>query len=341
MKIGSFVMKFSRIFMTVDAHTMGEPVRVLIYGIPPIPGKDMAEKQSYFSANFKDSHYALIREPRGHKNMFGAVLTPPTRENCDFGVIFLDNFGFEDMCIHGIIGVVKVIIETGLVQPHEPITEIAFDTSAGRVVAKAEVEGGTVKDVAVRNVPSFMSHSDIKIEVPRIGIISVDIAFGGNFFAIVDAQDLGVKVEPENSERITELGLLIRRLVNERIKVEHPLSRHINRINLVEICDEPKDPKATYRNAVVFGAGQIDRSPCGTGTSAKMATLYAKGLLKNNEQIISESIIGTHFRGKIVEVTKIGDFDAIIPEIIGRAYITGLHQFVIEPEDPVKYGFLV
>jgi proline racemase len=335
------IMKFSRIFIAVDAHTMGEPIRVLVYGIPPIPGKDIAEKQSYFSSNFKDIQHALIREPRGHKNMFGAILMPPTREDCDFGVIFLDNFGFEDMCIHGTIGVVKILIETGFIQPREPITEIAFDTSAGRVVAKAKVKGGTVKEVAVRNVPSFMSHSDIKVEVPGIGAVSIDIAFGGNFYAIVNAQDLGIKVEPEDSERITELGLLIRRLVNERIKVEHPLNRHINSVNLVEICDKPKDPRATYRNAVVFGAGQIDRSPCGTGTSAKMATLYARGLLKINKQIISESIIDTHFRGKIVEITKIGDFNAIIPEITGQAYITGFHQFVIDPEDPLKEGFLI
>ncbi|MEM3665658.1 MAG: proline racemase family protein [Candidatus Bathyarchaeia archaeon] len=334
-------MKFSRMVMTVDAHTMGEPVRVVICGVPSLPGKSMAEKQSYFAANLNDVHRALILEPRGHKDMFGAVLTSPTRDDCDFGVIFLDNAGFEDMCIHGTIGVAKVLIETGLVQPHEPVTEIGLDTSAGRVVAKAKVEGGAVKEVTVLNVPSFLAHSHVKIEIPEVGSIPVDVAFGGNFFAIVDAKNLGIKVKLENIDRIVKLGLLIRNLVNEKIKVEHPLSRHINRVNLVEICDEPEDPKATYRNAVVFGAGQVDRSPCGTGTSAKMAALYAKGLLKINEQIISESIIGTHFKGRLVAETKIGDFNAVIPEISGQAYVTGFHQFVVDPEDPVKYGFLL
>lgn len=334
-------MKFSRVVMTVDAHTMGEPVRVVVSGIPPILGKTIAEKQSYFANNFSSIHNALMLEPRGHKDMFGALLTPPTREDCDFGVIFLNNAGFEDMCIHGIIGVAKVLIETGLVQPREPITEIGLDTSAGRVVAKAEVEEGAVKEVTVRNVPSFLAHSDVKIENPEIGSILVDVAFGGNFYAIVNARDLGVKVEPENIDRITKLALLVRSLVNERIKVEHPLSRHINRVNLVEICDEPKDPKATYRNAVVFGAGQVDRSPCGTGTSAKIATLYAKNLLEIGEQIISESIIGTYFKGKAVAETKVGDSNAVIPEVTGQAYITGFHQFVIDPADPLKEGFLI
>jgi proline racemase len=334
-------MKFSRLILTIDVHTAGEPVRVVAGGIPPIHGRTMAEKKKYFIDNFDNVRRVLMFEPRGHKDMYGVVLTEPTREDCDFGLIFLDSSGCHDMCIHGTIGVAKVLVETGLVQPREPITEIGLDTSAGFVKVMAKVEEGAVKEVTVRNVPSFVTHSDFKVNVPEVGFITIDLAFGGNFFAIVDANDLGVKVETQNIGKLVELGVKIREAVNQGIKVEHPLNKHIKDVKLVEICDEPKDPKATYRNAVIFGLGQLDRSPCGTGTSAKIATLYSKGLLKVGEQIISESIIGTHFKGKILSEAKVGKFKAVIPEITGQAYITGFHQFLIDPIDPVKEGFLI
>jgi proline racemase len=327
--------------MTVDAHTAGEPVRVILGGLPHLRGQNMVEKRNFFVNNFDCIRRALVFEPRGHRDMYAVMLTEPTRKYCDFGLIFLESDGYQDMCIHGTIGVVKVLVETGLVEAREPITEIGLDTTAGYVKGMAKVEEGMVKEVTVRNVPSFMTHCGVEINLPEKGPIKVDIAFGGNFYAIVDASELGVKVETQNASKLIELGLKIRDVVNREFKVEHPLNRHINEVKLVEICDRPKSAEATYRNAVIFGLGQIDRSPCGTGTCAKIATLYCKGSLKAGEQIISESIIGTHFKGKIVSETSVGEFKAVIPEITGQAYITGFHQFLLDPQDPLKEGFLI
>lgn len=205
----------------------------------------------------------------------------------------------------------------------------------------AVVENGDIKEITVRNVPSFLSHFDVKIKIPRIGFLTVDVAFGGNFFAIVDSKELGVNVEAENVNKLVELGLIIRDTINSKVRIHHPRNKQINKVNLVEICAEPKNPKATYRNIVIFGAGQFDRSPCGTGTCAKIATLYAKGLLKIGDQIISESIINTLFNCKIVSETKVGKFKAVIPEVTSQAYITGFHQFVIDRKDFLKDGFFV
>ncbi|RSN67232.1 proline racemase [Candidatus Korarchaeum cryptofilum] len=334
-------MRFSHLITTVDMHTEGEPTRVIVSGIPTLHGRNIAEKRDYFIENFDRIRRALILEPRGHRDMFGAILQPSTREDCEFGVIFIDSGGSVDMCIHATIGVVTALVNIGLVQRKEPITEVKLDTCAGPVTARARVEGDIVKEVTVLNVPSFLVHSNLEIDIPDVGTVPVDIAFGGNFYAIVNARDLGLKVEPQYADKISRLGVLIRDIVNSKIRVEHPLNKHINTVKLTRIVDEPKDPRATSRNAVVFGPGQIDRSPCGTGTCAEMAMRYSKGLLDIGEEIICESIIGTRFKGRAVAETKVGDFRAIIPEVTGRAFITGFHNFVIDEEDPLKEGFLL
>jgi proline racemase len=334
-------LTFSHLITTFDAHTAGEPVRVVVAGLPYIRGDSMVEKKKYFIDNMDQTRRLLMLEPRGHSDMCGAVLTEPTMDDCDLGVIFLDSGGYLDMCVHGSIGVAKVAIETGLIKTTEPATLVNLDTPAGTVRAEAVVKGNHVGAITIRNVPSFLCRSDVNIESPEFGSVKVDIAFGGNFYAIVDAKELGTRVESKYADKLVSLGIAIRNTVNEKIKVEHPLEQHINRINLVEICDRPREPNSTYRNTVVFGAGQLDRSPCGTGTCAKMATLHAKGALRIGEQIVSESIIGTLFRGRIVGETRIGGFKAIIPEISGEAYLTGIHQFVMEPGDPLRDGFLV
>ena len=334
-------LKLSNLITTVDAHTAGEPVRVVIGGIPRVIGNNILEKKEYFAKNYDHIRRLLMFEPRGHKDMYGAILTEPTREDCDFGVIFLDSGGYLDMCIHGCIGIVKVLLEIGMIQKKEPVTEVNLDTSAGKVKALAKIKGENIEEITIRNVPSFLAVPDLEIKVPNIGLVKVDIAFGGNFYAIVNSSDLQTSVETGNAHKLVELGLTIRNIVNREVKVQHPLNKSINRVNLVEICDEPKNPEATYRNAVIFGAGQVDRSPCGTGTCAKMATLYGKGQLSVGEEILSESIIGTLFKGKVVSETKVGNFKAIVPEITGKAYITGFHQFVVENGDSLKYGFIL
>ncbi len=334
-------MRFSHIITTIDTHTGGEPTRVIVGGVPPLHGKNIVEKRDYFIKNFDYIRRALMLEPRGHKDMFGAILLPSTREDCEFGVIFIDSGGSVDMCIHGTIGVATALVSTGMVQRKEPITEFKLDTCAGPVEVKVSVERDSIGEVTVRNVPSFLAYSGVEIDIPDVGTVPIDIAFGGNFYAIVRAQDIGIRVQPQYAEKISKLGVLIRDIVNREIRVEHPINKYINTVKLVRIIDEPVNPRATSRNVVVFGPGQIDRSPCGTGTSAEIAMRYAKGLLNMGEEIICESIIGTYFRGKAVAEVEVGNFKAVIPEVTGRAFITGFHQFIIDEEDPLKEGFLL
>lgn len=334
-------MRFSRLIYAVDSHTMGEPTRVVIGGVPYIPGKTMAEKKEYLEKNMDHLRTALMHEPRGHRDMFGSIITSPVNPEADFGIIFMDGGGYLNMCGHGSIGAVTVAIETGIVKSAEPITYVKFDTPAGLVQARAEVKDNVVKSVTVRNVPAFLYKADAEIDVPGIGKVKTDIAFGGSFFAIADAKQFNVKIVPENIDVLIRIGMAIRRAANEQIKVQHPENEHIKAIELVEICDETENPKAHLRNVVIFGDGQADRSPCGTGTSAKMATLHAKGKLGLKEPFYYESIIGTVFKGELVEKTNVGPYEAVIPEITGNAFITGFNQFVIDPEDPAKYGFLL
>ncbi|WFD11245.1 proline racemase [Tepidibacter hydrothermalis] len=334
-------MKAIRSIHAVDSHTMGEPTRIVVGGVPNIPGKTMADKKEYLEKNMDTLRTSIMLEPRGHNDMFGSILTAPVNEEADFGIIFMDGGGYLNMCGHGSIGAITVAIETGMVEPKEPITEVVMDTPAGIVRSTAKVENGKVKEVSIVNVPAFHYKKDVEIEVPEIGKITFDISFGGSFFAIINAKQLGLKVEPKNSQKLTALGLEIRDIINKEIEIQHPTLSHINTVDLVEIYDEPTHPEATYKNVVIFGQGQVDRSPCGTGTSAKLATLHSKGELKEGELFVYESILGTLFKGRIVGTGEVGDYNTITPEITASAYITGFNHFVIDPDDPLKYGFVL
>jgi proline racemase len=332
-------MIIEKIISTVDLHTAGEPVRAIIGGIQFIPGKTMEEKQQFFSREMDFVRTTLLHEPRGHKDMCGAVMTQPLSRGAHFGLIFFDGRGYLDMCGHSTMGVATAVIELGMFVKEEPITYLSIDTPAGLVKAKVHVEEGQVRSVTIRNVASFLFAKDIEIEIPGIGGVKVDIAFGGNFFALVDVTDLHLTIEKGKIDRLIEAGLKIREAVNAKIKIRHPIAKHITGVGLTEIYGKTKNPQAQARNVVIFGNGQFDRSPCGTGTSAKLAALYARGQIGMNEPFIYESIIDTLFEGKIVEVTKVGQFDTIIPEIKGSAYVTGFNQFVVDSEDPIKHGF--
>lgn len=334
-------MKFSRSIYAIDSHTMGEPTRIVTGGIPNIKGNTMAEKKTYLEENLDYLRTAIMLEPRGHNDMFGSIITQPTNDEADFGIIFMDGGGYLNMCGHGSIGAVTAAIETGMVDKKEPITKVVMDTPAGIVRAEAKVENDRVKEVSIVNVPAFLYKRDLQIEMPEIGTITFDISFGGSFFAIVKADQLGLKVEPKNTQKLTEIALEMRDIINKTIEIQHPELPHINTVDLVEIYDEATHPDANYKNVVIFGQGQVDRSPCGTGTSAKLATLYSKGELKEGELFVYESILGTLFKGRIVGLDKVADYEAIIPEITGAAYITGFNQFVIDEEDPVKHGFIL
>jgi len=335
-------MNFIRSIQVVDAHTAGEPTRIVVGGIPKIPGDTMAEKKSFLLGNLDHIRKALMHEPRGHRDMFGSFLTQPCSEEADVGIIFMDTGGYLNMCGHGTIGAVTVAVETGMVPISEPETKVVLESPAGMVYARAQVEGAKVKSVTVQNVPGFLYKRDLKLDVPGVGPVTVDIAFGGNFFALVNAHDLGLEVCPANAPELIRKGIAIKDYINETIEIQHPEKTHITSVDLTEIYqDDNLRPGSSSKNIVVFGANQFDRSPCGTGTSARMAALYAKGKLMLDEEFVYESVIGTTFRGRVIRDTKIGDMDAVIPQITGSAYIVGFQQFVIDPDDPVKYGFLV
>lgn len=334
-------MKFSKMFTGIDSHTMGEPTRIITGGLPNIPGRTMAEKKQHLIDNMDHIRTALMNEPRGHKDMFGSIVTAPCNENADFGIIFMDGGGYLNMCGHGSIGAVTAAIETGMVKAEEPLTKVVMDTPAGLISATARVESGQVFEVSIVNVPSFVFLQDAQVDVPGIGRLGLDIAFGGSFFAIVPSKELGLSVEPANAGKFLKLGLKIRQSVNEQISIKHPELSHITSCDLVEFYDNPTHPKAKYKNVVVFGQGQIDRSPCGTGTSAKLATLFAKGEIKEGQDFVYESIIGTLFKGVVLGESSVGGYQAIIPEITGSAFITGLCTFLIDERDPVKHGFVI
>ena len=338
-------MKLNKMISVIDTHTAGEAARLVTAGIPKIPGKDMVEKKQYFIDHLDDVRKSVMFEPRGHQDMFGAFLLPPTKEEADFGLVFMDTGGYLNMCGHNTIAAVTAAVETGMVDVEEGATEkeVVVETPAGLIYATAKLKDnvGKVKEVSFRNVESFLYKRDVELDVEGVGHIKFDISFGGSFFCIISADQLGLEVTPKNASKLKEAGLKIRDAINANIEIQHPTLAHIKTVDLVEIYDKPSHPEATFKNVVVFGDGNIDRSPCGTGTSAKLATLYAKGELKPGEPFVYESILGTLFKGRIVEERKLADFDAIIPEITGSGYILGFSNYVYDPDDSLTYGFLL
>lgn len=290
------------------------------------------------STNLDFVRKMLLWEPRGHRDIFGAIITEPTSDDADSGVIFMDSGGYLNMCGHGSIGVVTVLVETGMIRcensTKKQLKEIILDSPAGKIFARAKIENGKVTDVAIRNVPSFF-YSLTSIKVKSMVDVPIDIAYGGNFFALINAKSLNTKIERKRIRELIEVGLDNRETVNNEIDIFHPATRKRKEVDLVEIFEETSPP----RNIVIFGSGQVDRSPCGTGTCAKMAMLHAHNMLKVGQQYKYRSIIGTEFYGKIAKETSVGSYKAIVPEITGSAYIIGIQQFVIDEEDPFKYGF--
>jgi len=322
---------------TVDSHTAGEPTRVVTGGIPYIPGYNMKEKREWMAKNLDYLRRMLMWEPRGHRDMVGAIITEPISDDANAGIIFMDSVGYLDMCGHGIIGTVTVLIETGMIKCENPVKdqkEIILDTPAGKIYSRTKIKNEKVKEVTFINVPSFF-YSSVNIKVISIGYIPIDIAYGGNFFALVNAKSLNTKIELKKIRKLIEFGLDIRETVNNKVRIVHPATGARGKVDLVEIFEEKPLPK----NVVIFGSGQVDRSPCGTGTCAKMATLHAHNKLKVGQIYKYRSITGAEFYGKIVKKTKVKDYEAIVPEITGSAYIIGIQQFVMDEKDPFKYGF--
>lgn len=326
---------------TVDAHTGGEPLRIILTGLPEIKGKTILEKRRYMKENLDDYRKALMWEPRGHADMYGCIITPPVTEGADFGVLFLHNEGYSTMCGHGIIAVTKTVLETGMFEMAEPVTTIKIDSPAGLVTAHAKIRNKKVESVYFHNVPSFVYMLDQNVNVPGLGIINFDIAFGGAFYAYVKAGQLGLTMAEKEFGELIEKGMLIKRAVMENFEIIHPFDKGLGFLYGTIFYGAPLTKNADSRNVCIFAEGEVDRSPTGTGVSARMALHYAKKELAINQPYVIESIIGSKFTGRVKEVTKFGSYDAVIPEVEGTAFITGINRFLLNPEDELKNGFIL
>jgi len=333
-------MRFDTWINTVDTHTEGQPTRIITGGLRPLPGDSVSAKMRFFIEHFDSIRALLIAEPRGHQDMFGCVLTEPTTKGADFGMFFMDNSGLMNMCGHATVGVSTALVELGMVKVVEPITSIVFDTAAGVVTANVNVEHGRPLSVSFNNVPAYVEFLDKVLDVPGVGQIKVDVAYGGNQFVFFSAEDVGIDLCTENVKEIVDMGVSVREAANKQIKVARPELGNGKPINIATIVSAPRDPLATYRNVHVFGPRQFDRSPGGTGTSARLAVLSAKKLIGLNEEVIVESLTGGFFRGRILNQTVIDGKDATMTQITGTAHITGFHQFVVDSNDRLREGFL-
>ena len=325
----------------IDLHTGGEPFRVITGGFPDLGGQTILERRRTVLERYDQLRTALMWEPRGHADMYGCLVTPPVTPGADIGVLFMHNEGYSTMCGHGIIAITKVVLETGLVPIRGPETTVRIDSPAGRITACGIVSGGTVERVRFQNVPSFVLALDETVEVPGLGRVRYDLAFGGAFYAFVDAAEAGVVCTPEGFRRLIERGMAIKRAVMDRRPIPHPFEADLSFLYGTIFVGPPLGADAHSRNVCVFAEGEVDRSPTGTGVSARLAIHHARGDIATGERIVVESIIGSRFSGRVVETTVFGPHAAVIPEVEGTAHITGRQEFLIDPSDPLRDGFIL
>ena len=331
-------MRTKRVFHAVDSHTEGMPTRVITGGIGVIPGDSMFERRRYFLEHLDHVRKLLMYEPRGHASMSGAILQPPTLPDADFGVLFIEVSGCLPMCGHGTMGVATVLVETGMVEVTEPVTTIRLETPAGLVVADVAVEDGAAMSVTLRNVPSFCVATDRIVAVPGFGEVRYDVAYGGNFYAIVELDELGLPFDRARKGDLLHAGLEIMGAINASAPPVHPENPEIAGVHHVYLAAPGSDARHS-RHAMAIHPGWFDRSPCGTGTSARMAQLHARGLLPLDQDFRNDSFIGTTFIGRLVEETQVGGVPAVVPTITGRAWVTGTAQYMLDPRDPFPEGF--
>lgn len=327
-------------FFCIDGHTAGNPVRLVAGGAPLLRGASMAERRQDFLSRFDWIRTGLCFEPRGHDMMSGGFLYPPTREDADVGILFIETSGCLPMCGHGTMGMVTFGLEHGLITPRQP-GKLRIEVPAGVIDVEYQSEGDRVTSVTIRNVPSYLATTGIAINVPGFGPLTLDVAYGGNYYAIIEPQGPYEGLDALGASRIVELSRLVRQLVREVYEPVHPLEPTIKGVSHVLWADVPKDPGADGRNAVFYGERAIDRSPCGTGTSARMAHLAATGRLRVGDRFIHESYIGSRFVGRVEEATTLAGRPAIIPSIQGTSFSTGFNTIWIDRSDPFWSGFSV
>ena len=326
---------------TLDAHTAGEPLRIILEGYPKLPGKTILEKRRFARENYDHLRTSIMFEPRGHADMYGAIITPPVSPDADFGVLFIHNEGYSTMCGHAIIALTKVFVETGVIEMVSPVTTVKIDSPAGLITSYARLENNKVNSVYFHNVPSFVLMKDKIVNVDGLGKVKFDIAFGGAFYAFVDADELGIEITESNYRELITKGMNIKRAVMTNFEIKHPFEEDLNFLYGTIFYGKGKSSGVDSRNVCIFAEGEVDRSPTGTGVSARIALHYDKGELDLGEPMVIESIIGTSFKGTVFQETTFGEHKAVIPEVEGTAYITGRSEFLINPDDPLVNGFIL
>ncbi len=346
-------MTISNMIHAVDLHACGEPGRVIVGGVLDVPGETMFEKMQYFEQKADSLRLRMLREPRGYPAANCNLILPSNNPEAAAGFIIMEQTEYPGMSGTNTICVVTTLIETGMVEVNEPFTEFNLDTPAGLISIKAEVRNGKAINVTFENVPAFSVYSNKSIYVPEIGEVKVDVAYGGMFYVILDSEELGLKLTPDNGGKIVRNAEMVKAIASEKLPVVHPENKDISGITIAVVSGPPDNPDATLKNAVVVSTGKldwdrpetwtgvIDRSPCGTGTCAKMASLFEKNKLDLETDFIHEGILGTTFTGRLVKKTKVGNYDAVVPTITGRAWITGFAQYVLDDSDPFPEGYTI
>lgn len=326
---------------TIESHTGGEPLRIIVDGWPAIEGETILEKRQYAREHHDHLRRALMYEPRGHADMYGAIPVEPERPDSDVGVLFTHNEGYSTMCGHGVIALATAALETGMTDATGETPTIRMDTPAGLVTARATTDGDRVSSVAFENVPSFVYEPELAVDVPGIGEVTVAIAYGGAFYAYLPAAEAGVAIEPEDVADLTRVGSAIKEAVNDAIEIEHPEDDDLGFL-YGTIFTAPSDRDGVdSRNVCIFADGEVDRSPTGTGVSGRLALEAHHDRLGPDDSFVVESIVGSTFTGRVRGDTAVGNYDAVVPEVEGSAYLTGLSEFVIDPDDPLGEGFLL
>jgi proline racemase len=333
--------RFPSRVLTVDSHTAGEPTRLILDGIGPLPGGTVPEKRRYFMENLDHVRLQLTREPRGHRDMIAAVVTEPCSQGADFGLIYMDARRYPQLCGHATMGAVTTLIETGALEARGDEKTALVDTPSGPMETKARIREGRVESVAVRAVPSFVCGENETLEVPGLGQVPVDTVYVGGFFAMIPADRIGLELTPANAPALIDLGMRIIDLANRQLTVRHPTRPDLTTVDVAEFYDTADPALGRGKGFVVYGEAHMDRSPCGTGTTAKLTLFHHRGHLGINQPYFNTSPLGTTFEGRLLEETRVGDLRAVVAEIRGSAHITGIHEFVLDPHDPFPEGFLI
>ena len=346
-------MRLAKMIQAVDAHACGEPGRVIVGGVLDVPGKTMFEKMCHLQAHGDDLRKRMLREPRGYPAANCNLILPPTHPDADAGFVIMEQVEYPGMSGTNTMCVTTVLLETGMIEMREPVTELVLEAPAGLVRVRADCANGKVKRVTFQNVPAFAAYLDRAIEVPHLGTVVVDVAYGGMFYVIAEAEPLGLRLTPDEGGDIVRIGEMIKAAAQEQLPVVHPEQPGFSGVTIAQLSGPPSHPDAHRKNSVIVSTGKldwnrpstwtgaIDRSPCGTGTCAKMAVLHAKGRLGLNQDFVHEGILGTLFTGRLIGETRIGDYAAVIPTLSGQAWITGMASYVLDPDDPFPEGFTV